>query len=165
MSEIQAVDGKKTLDAGEPSSLRTRAYICACEAHKSQIDKAGKSYILHPLHVAKQFESEADDTAYVVAILHDVLEDSPLTAQDLLGEPWHIPEPMVRSIESITRCDSDRSYLDYIRRVKQDPVARRVKIEDLKHNMDLSRLPHEPTERDLSRNERYAKALHILEGE
>ena len=64
----------------ELASLKTRAYICACEAHKGQIDKANAAYILHPLHVARQFQ---DEDGYVVGMLHDVLEDSSLTAEDL----------------------------------------------------------------------------------
>lgn len=134
--------------------IRTALRI-AMSAHKNQVDKAGKPYILHPLSVASGVES---DDAYVAALLHDVIEDSEYTADDLLDAG--IPERIVEALLLLTH-DKSEPYFDYVRRIKKNPIAREVKLSDLSHNMDLSRLPV-VTEKDLERVEKYKKAKAIL---
>ena len=118
-------------------SLYEKAVMIAQEAHKGQMDKGGNPYIEHPLHVASQVETLE---LKMIAVLHDTLEDSSLTAADLM----------------------EAAYLDYIRRVAGNKLAARVKKEDLKHNMDMSRI-QSPTEKDRKRCAKYEKALRLLE--
>ena len=131
------------------------AYKIATMAHSGQVDKAGAAYILHPIAVAKMVDSEKEKC---VALLHDVLEDTDITAEclrKLLGD-----DETADAVECLTR-KSGESYNAYIRRVAQNPIARHVKIADLSHNMELSRLPV-VTEADIKRNEKYRKAMDFL---
>lgn len=129
----------------------------ATKAHKDQVDKAGKPYILHPITVANSVE---DIDAKIVAYLHDVIEDTSITADDLrnLGFPEHL----VQSILILTK-NKGISYEEYITKIKTDPIACKVKIADLKHNMDLTRISN-PTQKDYERVKKYKKALQNLEG-
>lgn len=138
------------------TELTKKAYLIACHAHSGQSDKSGKPYIIHPCTVAAQMPTEE---ATAVALLHDVLEDSYLTEETLL---LFLPKGIVQSVVFLTR-QPGVSYMDYIRSIRQDPVAILVKRADLAHNMDLSRLGHPPTSQDISRQNRYRKALEILE--
>lgn len=137
------------------TELTTAAMCIAYEAHKDMCDKSGAPYIFHPFHVAEQMTDERTTAA---ALLHDVLEDSELTADDLLSRG--ISETVVRLVETLTRRENE-DYFDYIRRLKQEPDAVRIKIADLRHNSDLSRLVS-VSEKDAKRNEKYAEALRIL---
>lgn len=137
------------------TELTTAAMRIAYEAHKDAYDKSGAPYIFHPFHVAEQMTDERTTAA---ALLHDVLEDTELTAADLLEHG--ISETVVRLVETLTRRENE-DYFDYIRRLKQEPDAVRVKIADLRHNSDLSRLVS-VSEKDAKRNEKYAEALRIL---
>lgn len=130
------------------------AYEIAKRAHANQKDKAGKPYIIHPLTVSKNVNS---DDAKIVAILHDVAEDSNITVPslrvlfgDVVGD----------ALDCLTHAKGE-TYEAYIRRVASDEIAREVKIADLKHNMDLSRLPV-VTAWDRMRVEKYQKALDFL---
>lgn len=127
----------------------------ACQAHRGQTDKAGLPYIRHPLHVA---EHMPDELSTIVALLHDVLEDTPMTAEDLMQAG--IPARAVNSICHLTR-ELEVPYLDYIRNLRSDPIAVRVKLADLAHNSDLSRLST-VTQADLARREKYQTAMQIL---
>ncbi|MBQ9001609.1 MAG: HD domain-containing protein [Eggerthellaceae bacterium] len=134
----------------------TRAAMKLCfAAHEGQLDKAGVPYVNHPLHVAEQMRTEAETCA---ALLHDVLEDADATEADLRAAG--MPDEVVGAVVLLTH-DPAVPYLDYVRACKANPIARAVKIADLEHNSDLSRL-EEVTPRDLARIERYAKALEIL---
>lgn len=144
---------------GRAGQFEDEGVYFACEVHKGQIDNANAAYILHPLHVAQQFQ---DEDGYVVGMLHDVLEDSSLTAEDLEADPWVIPRRLVESVKVLTHKDDGLSYMQYIERVKKDPLARRVKIVDLEHNMDMSRYSCNPTEQMMFRLRRYEKALDFL---
>ena len=116
------------------------------------------SYIFHPLHVADQMPNS---TLGAVGLLHDVVEDTPVTFVDLLAAG--IPEDVVAAVKLLTHTPDDGlSYLEYVARLKDDELAAPVKKADLRHNSSLSRLPHEPTEKDLGRQKRYRKALEIL---
>lgn len=128
----------------------------ATQAHKGQLDKGGKPYILHPQAVAAALDSTENK---IVAYLHDVVEDTEITLEDLkeMGFTYRI----VNSIRILTK-SKDISYEDYLKSVKKDSNAWHVKMADIKHNMDISRIP-EPTAKDFARIEKYKKALAFLE--
>ena len=128
----------------------------ATEAHVGQVDKGGKPYINHPQAVA----ASLTNTEYkIVAYLHDVCEDTSITSDDLkdMGFTYRI----VNSIRLLTKTD-ELTYEEYLRRLRMDSCARAVKIADLKHNMDITRIP-DPSEKDYVRIEKYKKSLAFLE--
>ncbi len=133
----------------------TIALDIATRAHAEQTDKAGRPYIDHPLAVAQNF---TDATRYAVALLHDVIEDTDITLHDL--EKQGISSTIIEAISAITK-RSGEDYDDYLGRVKANIVARDVKLADLRHNMDLSRLQN-PTEKDYQRVAKYKFALNFL---
>ncbi len=110
------------------------AIALAVQAHKGQRDKAGQTYILHPLRVMMRLDTEAERMA---AVLHDVVEDTPYTLERLreLGYP---PE-VLQALECLTKREGE-SYEAFIERVRPFPLARRVKLADLEDNMDVRRL-------------------------
>lgn len=136
-------------------TLYERAFQIASAAHAGQTDKAGAPYINHPVAVASTVSTEKGKA---VALLHDVLEDTSLTAEDLLEAG--IPADVVSAVVVLTK-DPDQDYFSYIEQLASCPLARTVKIADLEHNMDLLRLP-EVTEEDKKREEKYQKAYSIL---
>jgi (p)ppGpp synthase/HD superfamily hydrolase len=125
------------------------------EAHKVQKDKSGLPYIFHPFHVAEQMD---DEDSTIVALLHDLLEDTSYTVEDLKKIGFN--NKVCDAIILMTH-DDNVTYLDYVKKIKNNEIARKVKIADLKHNSDLSRLDI-ITEYDLERKAKYAKALEIL---
>lgn len=141
------------------------ARYMAILAHSGQTDKAGKPYIRHLRAVADQCKGDAK----IVAWLHDVVEDTEVDWVDMARMITHFFGENDRSseiniaVQAITKLKKE-SYEHYLARVKRNPMAREVKIADLKHNLDLSRLP-EITEKDLERATKYRKALEFLEGE
>lgn len=138
--------------------LYQQALAIAEDAHKGQVDKAGVDYIQHPLFVASLVEGELAKT---VALLHDVVEDSDWTLEDLRKEG--LPEEVVQAVGILTK-KCNENYEEYILRVKQNPLARQVKLADLKHNSDLSRLAN-VTDRDRKRVAKYQKAISFLSEE
>lgn len=130
----------------------------AMVAHMGQTDKGGNPYIEHPLAVSKMVSGQQ---AKIVALLHDVIEDSPYTENTLrvLG----IPEEIVTAVVAISRKEGE-SLKAYLCRVKANELARQVKIADLQHNSDLSRIP-DPTEKDKARTERYLISMQYLQKE
>ena len=138
------------------TDLTRKAMKIAYEAHKGQVDKAGLPYIYHPIHLAEQMETE--DTC-VVALLHDVVEDTDITIDDLMKAGFS--DSQLDAIRAMTH-EEDVEYLDYVREVKKNPIATAVKIADIMHNSDIKRI-EKPTEKDLSRYERkYKAAMDIL---
>lgn len=129
-----------------------------CAAHGGQLDRTGLPYIFHPWHVAEQM---TDEVSCAAALLHDVLEDTDTTADDLLEAG--ISAEVVEAVKLLTH-DPAEDYFDYVRRIRSNPAAKAVKLADLAHNSDLTRMP-QVTERDLVRNKKYAKALAILKNE
>ena len=127
----------------------------ATEAHKGQTDKGGNPYIAHPTAVAAMVDNIEHK---IVAYLHDVVEDTPITLEDLAGMGF--PSGIVNSVRLLTKTKGLSNH-EYLERIKADECARRVKIADLTHNMDLSRIP-EPTEKDHKRIEKYRKSLEFL---
>ena len=133
-----------------------KALEIATEAHKGAKDRGGNDYILHPITVALHCKTNEEKT---VALLHDVVEDTAITLDDLRK---YFPERIVEAVDAITmRKEEKTARWDYIQRVKRNRIARRVKTEDLKHNSDLSRIPN-PTEEDYERAERYKQELAFL---
>ena len=137
------------------TELTKKAMRLCFEAHKDQTDKTGLPYVFHPFHVA---ESMTDEIATTVALLHDVVEDSGYTLEDLAAMGF--PERVIDALALLTH-DQSEGYFDYVRRIKADPVARAVKLSDLTHNSDLSRLDR-VTQRDIDRVEKYRIAKEIL---
>lgn len=137
------------------TEMTKKAILLAFRAHEGQTDKAGMPYILHPLHLAEQMEDEASAAA---ALLHDVAEDTEYTIDDIRGMGF--PDEVISALELLTH-DKSVPYMDYAARIGQNPIARRVKIADLRHNCDLSRIGN-VTPRDLERVEKYKAALRLL---
>jgi (p)ppGpp synthase/HD superfamily hydrolase len=125
------------------------------QAHDGQIDKAGKPYISHPLTVMAQMDTIESK---IVAVLHDAIEDSDLTIADLVNQGF--PEFITEAIAAITKFDGEL-YENYILRVKSNAIALKVKIADITHNMDISRIAN-PTAKDFQRIEKYEKVLTQL---
>ena len=133
-----------------------KAAKLAEKAHQGQVDKGGQPYILHPGRVMEQCETE---TEKIVALLHDVMEDTPYTLEDLRQEGFS--EEVLEALLCLTHREGE-SYMAYIGRVCENPLAARVKYADLQDNMDLCRIP-EPTERDFARLEKYKGAKARIE--
>ena len=133
-----------------------KALRLAYEAHAGQFDKSGVPYVFHPLHLAEQME---DEESIIAALLHDVVEDTAWSLADLRAMGF--PEKALEAVALLTH-DPAEPYLSYVARVKENPIARRVKLADLRHNSDLSRIK-KVTERDLKRVEKYAAAIRLLE--
>ena len=131
------------------------ALSIAMEAHRGQFDKAGIDYIEHPIYVASQVDTEEEKA---VALLHDVIEDSPVSAEELLIAG--LPEEVVTAVQVVTK-KKEQDYQTYLETVKKNPLARVVKLADLKHNSDLSRLPS-ITAKDRERLKKYKKAIDFL---
>ncbi|MFL5344924.1 MAG: GTP pyrophosphokinase [Hyalangium sp.] len=111
------------------------AIALAVEAHRGQRDKAGQTYILHPLRVMMRLDTDAERMA---AILHDVVEDTPYTLERLRELGY--PEEVLGALDCLTKRDGE-TYEAFIERVRPHPLARRVKLADLEDNMDIRRLP------------------------
>ncbi len=135
-----------------------KALKLAYEAHNGQVDKSGYPYIAHPLHLA---ESMSDEKTTIVALLHDVIEDTDFNLKDIESIGFDIE--IIKALELLTY-DKNMEYLDYIKTLKNNVIAREVKIADLKHNSDLKRL-ETVTTKDLARVEKYNSALKLLEDE
>jgi len=131
------------------------ALAIAVEAHRGQVDKAGQPYILHPLRVMARLSTPEER---LVAVLHDVVEDSATTLDDLRAAGFD--EAVVRAVDFLTRRDEE-TYEAFIERVNGDALARRVKLADLEDNMTLTRL-RELDERAVERLGRYMRAYRRL---
>src|SRR5262245_28479422 len=136
-------------------STLERAIEIAAKAHAGQLDKAGAPYILHPLRVMFRLQ---DPAARITAVLHDVVEDSSWTIEDLRAEGFDAP--VLAAVDALTR-RSGESYEDFVRRAGLHPIAYPVKLADLADNLDLSRIAS-PTERDEARIARYERAQAFL---
>ena len=140
------------------TDMTKKAMRLAFRAHQGQVDKGGIPYIFHPIHVAEQMPDEITTTA---ALLHDVMEDTEVTLEDLKAEGF--PPEVLDAVVLLTR-DHETPYMDYIRNLSHDPIARTVKMADLRHNSDSTRLP---VIDDASRHmlAKYSRALAMLEEE
>ncbi len=135
--------------------LLKKAQEIADKAHAGQTDKAGAAYILHPMRVADRCST---DEERIVALLHDTIEDTDITAETLFVEGF--PQQIIDAILSVTRNDGE-SYSDFIIRAAKNPIGRCVKLHDLEDNMDISRLPH-LSESDIPRLNKYIDAYRYL---
>ena len=136
--------------------LTNKALVLCFAAHKDQTDKSGIPYVFHPFHLAEQMDSELTT---VVALLHDVVEDSEYTLADLTDMGF--PAEVTDAVALMTHAEGD-PYLDYVSKIKENPIARKVKLADLRHNSDLSRLDRVDATA-LARVEKYAAAIRLLE--
>lgn len=133
-----------------------KALGIAKNAHKGQVDRAGEPYIMHPITVACSMDTF---DGVIVALLHDVVEDSDYTFEDLERDGFS--DEIISALKLLTH-EKDVPYMDYIKQIKGNDLARKVKMADLSHNMDITRLP-KITEKDEKRLEKYKEALRILE--
>jgi len=138
------------------TNLTKKALKLCFEAHKEQVDKSGMPYVFHPFHLAEQMTDEATTIA---ALLHDVVEDTDTTFEDL--EKQGFDEEIISALKFLTHND-DTPYMDYVAKIKTNKIATAVKLADLRHNSDLSRLDT-VDEKALKRKEKYENAIKILE--
>ena len=133
--------------------LTIRAMNIAYAAHHGQVDKAGVPYVFHPLHLAEQMD---DEISCCAALLHDTVEDTDVTLEQLAQE---FPKEVVEAVALLTHAE-DVEYFDYIRAIKQNPVAVKVKLADLAHNGDPKRICNQGNAE--KRRVKYAAARKIL---
>ena len=137
------------------TAFTKKALRISFNAHKNQLDKSGMPYVYHPFHVAEQMK---DEYSTCVALLHDVVEDTDMTFDDLRNEG--IDEAVIEALELLTH-SPDVPYMDYVAKIKGHPVAEAVKLADLRHNSDLSRFDN-VTETILQKNQKYLDAIKYL---
>jgi len=139
------------------TEMTIKAMKIAYEAHSGQVDYNNVPYIFHPYHLAEQMDDEISCT---VALLHDVVEDTNLTIEDLEQE---FPRAVTEIVKLLTH-DINVDYYDYIKRIKTNPIATKVKLEDLKHNSDETRNVglNVPEEKLCFWAEKYARAKALL---
>lgn len=135
--------------------MTKKALKLCFEAHRDQVDKSGMPYVFHPFHLAEQMQ---DEKTTVVALLHDVVEDTDCTLDDLrrLG----FEEDVIEALALMTHDDAI-PYMTYVAAIKNNPIARAVKLADLRHNTDLSRLDV-VDEKALQRKKKYSAAIKLL---
>lgn len=131
------------------------AHQLATAAHSGQVDKGGSPYINHPITVAEALETEEEQ---IVALLHDVVEDTPVTLEELLDRGFS--KRVVQAVDCLTRREGEPREA-YLARIRENPLATAVKLSDLRHNSDLNRIPA-PTEKDLARVEKYKREMEFL---
>ena len=139
------------------TELTKKAMSIAYNAHHGQVDKSGVPYVFHPLHLAESME---DEISCCAALLHDVVEDTSVTLEELAQQ---FPAEVVEAVALLTH-DPREDYFDYVRRIKENPVAKKVKLADLAHNSDSSRFAGVPVpEGQIGRlRSKYTKAKTIL---
>ena len=135
------------------TELTMKAMVLAYHAHHGQFDKGGVPYIFHPIHLAEQMD---DEISTCVALLHDTVEDTDVTLEDLAKD---FPAEVVNAVRLLTHAE-DVEYFDYVRAIKSDPIAAKVKLADLTHNGDPSRISNQGNAE--KRREKYAAARKIL---
>ena len=138
------------------TSETKKALKLSFEAHKNQTDKSGLSYVYHPFHLAEQM---TDENSTVVALLHDVVEDTEYTFEDL--QKLGFNDVVIEALKLLTHDDAV-PYMDYVKVIQGNEIARAVKLADLKHNSDLTRLDF-VDEKAHARMEKYEEAIKLLE--
>jgi (p)ppGpp synthase/HD superfamily hydrolase len=139
------------------TELTKKALKICFDAHKDALDKRGLPYVFHPFHLA---ESMTDEISVTAALLHDVVEDTSLSFSDLSA--MGIPDEVIEVLKLLTHEDGV-DYFDYIKKIKNNPTARAVKLADLCHNSDLTRLsPEKIDEWAIKRQEKYLTAISML---
>ena len=140
------------------TKMTKKAMKLCFEAHKDQVDKSGMPYVFHPFHLAEQMP---DEETTVVALLHDVIEDTDYTLEDL--RDMGFPEDILEAILLMTH-DKSIPYMEYVEQIKKNRIAAIVKRADLMHNSDLSRL-EAVDEKAMKRAEKYQQAIAVLDAE
>lgn len=137
------------------TEMTKKAIKLMFEKHKDQVDKSGIPYVFHPFHLAEQMD---DEETTITALLHDIVEDTDTTFDDLrkLG----FSDNIINALKLMTH-DKNIDYFEYVKNISKNPIARKVKIKDLEHNMDTSRLD-EVTDKDLERVKKYKKCYKYL---
>lgn len=149
---------KPIVNPGAPAGPTLEdAIVLAAQAHRGQLEKAGRPYILHPLRVML---GVATETERIAAVLHDVVEDTQVTLADIAAAGF--ASEVVVAVDALTH-RADESYEDYVERAAANPIAHSVKVADLRDNMDLSRF-EKIEDRDLARLKRYVAAWQRLTG-
>ena len=138
------------------TDLTKKALKLCFEAHKEQVDKSGMPYVFHPFHLAEQMN---DETTTVVALLHDVVEDTEITFKDLREQGFGIE--IINALKLLTH-DKNTPYMEYVGEIKKNNRAKKLKLADLRHNSDLTRLDV-VDEKALKRKIKYEKAIKFLE--
>ncbi len=135
--------------------LLDKAIIIAVNAHSGQVDKAGEDYICHPLRVMLKLKTEEER---IVGILHDVIEDTNMTYEQLRSEGFS--ETIIIALKNVTK-EKVETYTDFVNRAKSNEISRVVKLADLEDNLDIARI-HNPSKKDYERLEKYKNARAIL---
>lgn len=137
---------------------KTKKALKLCyEAHKDQVDKSGLPYVFHPFHLAEQMQ---DENTTIVALLHDVVEDTDYTLDDLRAMDFG--DEVMEALSYMTH-DQAVPYMEYVAKIREHDIARTVKLADLRHNSDITRLDW-VDQKALDRVEKYAQAIRLLEG-
>ena len=140
------------------TELTKLAMKIAFESHKKQVDKSGMPYIYHPIHLAEQMD---DEYSICVALMHDTVEDTDMTLEELISRGF--PEEVIDALKLMTH-DKDIPYMEYVKKLKENSIARKVKMADLEHNSNLYRLDV-VDDKALERAKKYKKALELLKFE
>jgi (p)ppGpp synthase/HD superfamily hydrolase len=135
--------------------MTKKAMQICFRAHRDQVDKSGIPYVFHPIHLAEQM---TDEDTTVVALLHDVVEDTHYTLEDLAAMGFS--RQVLDAIGLMTHADGV-PYMDYVAKIKENPIARAVKLADLRHNSDLTRLDT-VDDKAKARAQKYARAIALL---
>ena len=139
------------------TALTKKALRLCFDSHKEQVDKTGLPYVFHPFHLAEQMD---DEISTVCALLHDVVEDTELTLSDI--KEMGFPDEVVEVLSLLTH-ESNLPYMDYVKKLSVNPIATKIKIADLTHNNDLTRLDV-IDDYALKRAKKYQEALDLLRG-
>jgi (p)ppGpp synthase/HD superfamily hydrolase len=137
------------------TALTKKALKLSFEAPKNQVDKTGLPYVFHPFHLAEQM---TDEISTICALLHDVIEDTEYTFEDIheLG----FPQKVIDILKLLTH-DESVPYMEYVANIKTNPIAKQVKLADLMHNSDLTRMDS-VDEKALQRTAKYKQAMNLL---
>ena len=139
------------------TELTKKALLLSFNSHKDQSDKSGMPYVFHPFHLAEQMD---DEISTVCALLHDVVEDTKTTFDDL--SDMGFPTEVIEVLKLLTH-EEGVPYMNYVEKISHNPIATKVKIADLTHNSDLTRMSeNEIDEYALQRNEKYKNAISFL---
>ena len=140
------------------SPLIKKACNLIFEAHKGQLDKGGYPYVMHPIHLAEQMD---DELSTIVALLHDVVEDTDVTFEDLTEMGF--PKEVIDALTLLTH-KKDVPYLEYVSAVKESEIATKVKLADLKHNSDITRIETND-DKSKERITKHKEAIRVLKDE
>ena len=144
------------------NELYDLALRIAIRAHEGQKDKSGREYVMHPIRVAERCK---DPRAKIVALLHDTIEDTDVTAEYLRSQGF--PEEIIEGVLSVTKQEGEEgeeNYEDFVLRAAKYPLGKEVKLADLEDNMDIRRLKN-ITDDDVTRLRKYLRAWHLLNGD